>query len=235
MIDAAKCRRLCQHRPRSPHAGFRFASALRGVAGVATYRFTRSCYTVRFSMWQPPRPLAKATAAAATRFRRGHFSKAGSPTQCGSTEHATAATRGVWQHKRGRLPRGFAEGISQRPFPRGVAAQAARRLPRGAVAAQAQTAATWFRRGHFPKAGSSRVAAQVPPRLPRGACGRPRGSRCCRPRSRGEGGRCVSWGEGGRAPKPGGRGAVASGGRQYFLKFAQKCHLLRKSARKPVR
>ena len=64
-IDAAQCWRLYQPHPRSRHAGFRCASALRGVAGVATCRFTRSCYTVRFSMWQPPRPLAKATDAAA--------------------------------------------------------------------------------------------------------------------------------------------------------------------------
>jgi hypothetical protein len=57
-----------QPRPRSRHAGFRCASALRGVAGVATYRFTRSCYTViqarrlPHSMWQPPRPLAQGEA-----------------------------------------------------------------------------------------------------------------------------------------------------------------------------
>ena len=36
-----------QLRPRSRYAGFRFASTLRGVAGVATCRFTRSCYTAQ--------------------------------------------------------------------------------------------------------------------------------------------------------------------------------------------
>ncbi len=67
-IDAAQCWRLCQPHPRSRHAGFRCAAALRGVAGVATYRFTRSCYTVfqarrlPHSMWQPPRPLAQGEA-----------------------------------------------------------------------------------------------------------------------------------------------------------------------------
>ena len=36
-----------QLRPRSRHAGFRFAATLRGVAGVATCRFTQSCYTAQ--------------------------------------------------------------------------------------------------------------------------------------------------------------------------------------------
>ena len=110
----------------------------------------------------------------------------------GSASGATAATRGVWQHKRrrlprgfaqgifqrpvphvwqrkrGRLPRGFAEGISQRPVPHAVWQHRARDgCHAGRVAAQAQTAATRFRRGHFPKAGSQRgEAAQAVRRLP---------------------------------------------------------------------
>ena len=110
-IDAAKCWRLCQPHPRFRHAGFRFASTLRGVAGVATYRFTRSCYTSsrrggcripcgspRAPSYQAQRPQSVFPQPAAT---RDGLARPALNHRCGITRHRlrdnirTAAAEGL--------------------------------------------------------------------------------------------------------------------------------------------
>ena len=87
-----------QFYPRSRHAGVRCASALRGVAGAATYRYTRSCYTViqarqlPHSMRQPPRLLAQGEATpvrfSATGCNTRRLSATRLKHRCGFPAHA---------------------------------------------------------------------------------------------------------------------------------------------------
>ena len=103
-IDAAKCMRLCQPHPRFRHAGVRCASALRGVAGAATHRFTRSCYTffqarrLPHSLRQPPRPLAQGEATPVRFFATGCRTRRLSATRlndrCGLPAHACHTENG---------------------------------------------------------------------------------------------------------------------------------------------
>ena len=163
--------RLCQPHPRFRHAGFRCASALRGVAGVATYRFTRSCYTVRFSMWQPivirsPIPFSRDRLPHDDGLARpARIAKAGSPAHachtenggCRPLESPLRVTRHRLQHPEPAAAWGL--GASARADPK----------PHPGFP---YPAATRFCPGHFVKAGSQRGAAtQASRRLPHGARG----------------------------------------------------------------
>ena len=123
------------------------------------------------------RGAAAQAQTAATRFRPGHFSKAGSP--CVAAQAPRRLPRaGVWHHKRRRLPYGFAHGIFQRPVSTCGSSRGATAATRSVWQHTRRRLPCAFAEGIFQSRSPRSVAAHAQRRLPRGACGSTRADGC---------------------------------------------------------